>query len=446
MDVRLRGSQGKTPTPAPATAKAGSARMLTAEQVEAILGARQDRELRIARRFVECRGLSGQQLEDLYQETVLALLRRPYHDEKHLRDALRRGIKQRALNLRRNQRRREAILTESAPALHAIELARSAEVTPEQVALARQDRLLITEFLAELTSEELEVFWLSTEGMGYNRIAKTLGVPVNEARNTLASCERKRDRFQMLHDSGRLCGYRSTTITSLLNGQATSHELAQLAIAHVAGCAQCRAEHKTNARQLRRAFEEQAAALLPPTITTHLAGLTRTSQQARTLAARIRPEWLSFAGDGARERAAALLAGGGASAKLAAGIITAAVIAGSTIAATHALPHGRPRAHAHPITRPGRAAQAVEFVQTPLAPLTSIAARPRAGAAHAKDPGRVVAIPHPAGGRGTGTPREPGGFAYLGVPATSSQATTSTPASPPQPAATASQTGGPFSP
>lgn len=164
MDVQLRGQRGKTPAAAP-TPETGGGRLLTGAQIEAILGDRQARELRIASRFAACRGLSAQQLEDLYQQTVVALLNRPYQDEKHLCDALRLGIKHRALNLYHAERRREEILAENAPELHAIELARSAEATPEQVALARQDRLLITEFLAELTRDELEVFELIADGM-----------------------------------------------------------------------------------------------------------------------------------------------------------------------------------------------------------------------------------------------------------------------------------------
>jgi DNA-directed RNA polymerase specialized sigma24 family protein len=451
MEVQLKGSRGKTPA-APPTPKPGSGSTLTRRQVQAILGERQARELRIARRFTACRGLGPQQLEDLYQETVLALLHRPYHDEMHLLGALRLGIKQRALNLYHAERRREEILAENAPELHAIELARAHEATPEQIALARQDRLLITEFLAELTGDELQVFELVADGMGYNRIAKTLRKPVNETRNVVAACERKRERFQLLHDSGRLCGYRSTTIRALLDGHATSEQLAQLAIAHVAGCAQCRAEHKTNAKRLRRAFQQQAAALLPPTFAVHFGGLGRPGLHARTLAGRVRPDWLAFAVDGARERAAALIAGGGASAKLAAGVLTAAVIAGSTIAATHALAHPHTRAHEHARAQPAAGehlAEAGMLSQAPLAPLTAFTAYRTPGARaprHLRAPGHVVAIPHPAYHNSTRETREPGGFAYLGVPDTSTP--TSTASAPPPPPATpaATQTGAPFTP
>jgi len=450
MDVRLWGSQGKMPdASAPATPKPG-VRSLEPEQIAAILGERRLTDLRIAEGFSECRGLSPQQVEDLYQATTLALLHRPHRDEKHLWRALHRGIKQRALNLHRDQRSRDQILAKNAAAIHALASARSDQQSPEQIALARQDRLLITEFLAELTPVERRVFWLVTEGMGYNRIAREEGMSVPEARSAVAACERKRERFQKLHDHGRLCGYRSQTIKALLDGQATSEQLAQLAVAHVQGCAQCRAEHKTNAKRLRRAFEEQAAALLPPILTGCAGRLARRSIHARVLAHRVLPDWVSAGQDGVRERAVALLAGGGVSVKLAAGIAAVAVVAGGTIGATHQLVQ-HPRHHHH-LALTGTGSPAVVVAQ-PVA-LT----RPFLPAQHARSPhahtarrrpaspGHVAATSRALSAR-AGARREPGGFAYLGVPTTT---TTTTTTSTPSPADTAGAdghtTGGPFSP
>ena len=452
MDVELGRSQGKPPyAPAPGVTLPGAGTPLQAGQVAAILDQCRHRELRIARGFRECRGLSPQQLEDIYQETLLALLRLPYYNEKHLCDALREGIKKRALNLHRDERSHEKILADNAPAIHAAQQARSADQTPEQLALARQDRLLITEFLAELTGRnELRVFWLVTEGMGYNRIAKILKIEANEARSTVAACERKRERFQKLHDSGRLCGYRAATVKALLEGQAASPELVGIAVAHVARCARCQAEHETNAKRLRRAFEEQAAALIPPAFTTHLGWLTRSSIQSRTLAQRLYPDWISVGQGGARERAATLLAGGGASAKLAAGIATVAVIAGAGITATHALEHHQRHPHHHPAasaTNLARATLPVELALPSLPVPAGTAVLPRASrhaaARHQGAPGHVVASAHEATRPTDPNRREPGGFAYLGVPTSTP---TPTPASVQQPAQTATHTGGPFSP
>lgn len=443
MDVRLEGSG---PPEAESHASLGGGEQLEQAEIARILGERKDRELLIARRFVECQGLTSQQLEDLYQETVLALLGRPYQNEKHVCDGLRTGIKRRALNLYNGERRRAEILAENAPGISALETARSAEESTEQIVLARQDRFLITEFMAELTLKERRVFGLVSEGMKYNRIAKVEGISVNEARSLAASCERKRERFQLLHDSGRLCGYRAHTIKQLLAGQATGEQLVQLAAAHLQGCARCRAEYKTNAKRLRRAFQEQAAALLPPAIIS-LRRQTRLGIHAR-VAQRIRPDWLTIGQGGARERAAALLAGGGASAKLAVGIATVVVIAGGTITATHALEHHPPAQH-HPARRVAtaspRAARPVDLTEPTLpAPPPAVAPHTssRPAARHHSAPGHVVTNTHEASKANTSANRsEPGGFAYLGVP------TSKTTTAPVQPAAqTASHTGGPFSP
>lgn len=440
MDVRLEGSR---PPAAELHASLGGGEQLQQTQVTGILGERRARELLIARGFVECQGLTREQLEDLYQETVLALLGRPYQNEKHVCDALRIGIKRRALNLHNGERRRAEILAENAPGISALETARRAEESTEQIVLARQDRFLITEFMAELTLKERNVFGLVSEGMQYNRIATEEGISVNEARGLVASCERKRERFQLLHDSGRLCGYRAHTIKQLLAGEAAGEQLVQLAAAHLQGCVRCQAEHKTNAKRLRSAFEEQAAALLPPVIS--LAGGTRLGIHAR-VAQRIRPDWMTIGQGGARERAVALLAGGGASAKLVVGIATVAVVAG-TLTATHALEH-KPGTHRqltpHTASVAPRATQPVKFTQPDLsAPTATTPARSSTTAAvkrHRRAPGHVVA--HVASARTSTNRSEPDGFAYLGVPTT--KTTTATPARPA--AQTATHTGGPFGP
>ncbi len=61
------------------------------------------RELRLAHTFRECAGASTAEIEELYDATVLALLPRPYESEEHLRFALRKGIKMRALRLHRDR-------------------------------------------------------------------------------------------------------------------------------------------------------------------------------------------------------------------------------------------------------------------------------------------------------------------------------------------------------
>jgi DNA-directed RNA polymerase specialized sigma24 family protein len=374
---------------------------LSSRRVGELLGGWQRREVQIARAFRECRGLSREQLEDIYQETAVALLGRSYSSEEHLRNALRTGLKHRALNLHRDQRRREQILAQNA--LRLVQDAGRADGGSDRSVLIREDRLLASEFLTELTAIEQRVFWLLAEGTGYRAIAPTLGVAVNEARNAARSCERKRERFQLLYDTGRLCGFRSVTIKALMRGEATSDKLAQRAFVHLEGCASCRAEHRTNAKRLRRSFQEQIAALLPvPALLGHGAWLARGQARLGSVQHRLRAEALPFGGGGMSGRTVALLGGSGAAAKLAVGAATVAVIAGSTITAStvveaprthHQVPHSARR-----VSAPRRSAVAAPAYSeaSAVSPPPSTSA-PRAEASPAArpefGPGRVVALP-----------------------------------------------------
>ena len=311
------------------------------DRLAQLLGGWQARELRAARGFPECRGLSHAQLEDLYQETALALLSRSYASEEHLRNALRHGIRHRALNMHRDQRRRSQILAEHAPAMH--RTAEAGQTGPEDAALAQQDRLIAKEFLAELDPLERQVFALTAEGLRYRAIATALGVPVNEARTVSRSCERKRARFQLLYETGRICGYRAATLQALAEG-AASGAVAQQAAAHLAACASCRVQQRQAVSALDRArgvlTALLAAALVPGC------------------------RWVRR-----------IVGSGGIAAKATAVALTGAVVAGSTLGSsrhpTH--PHGRARkpiqaaALARPRTTPPRA---------PRAPLVASERRP----------------------------------------------------------------------
>jgi RNA polymerase sigma factor (sigma-70 family) len=169
---------------------------LSRERLGEILGGWQAVEVTLARGFPECRGLAREQLEDLYQDTALALLSRPYASETHLRNALRQGIKHRALNLHRNERRRGQILAEHAPSIHRHAEGQDAHRQPEQAALLNEDRQLVLGFLAELDPLEREIFECSAEGLRYRAIATRLSLPVNEARRTMRAVERKRSSYQ----------------------------------------------------------------------------------------------------------------------------------------------------------------------------------------------------------------------------------------------------------
>jgi DNA-directed RNA polymerase specialized sigma24 family protein len=425
-----------------------------------VLGAWQAPEVRIARGFPECRGLSTEELEDLFQDTVEALLGRSYLSEDHLRHALRIGIRSRALNQHRNERRRREILNERAAEMYAAWQAREDENGPERAVIAEQDRLIVCEFKTELTEVEQRVFARLLEGLQYRAIATVEGIDVNAARKAARACERKRERFQLLYDTGRLCGFRAGTILALQSGEATSETLAERAFAHLERCPYCRAEHKTNARRLRRSFQDQAIALLPlPGSVDRLGLLARFDVRARLLIHRLTTGAIPTT-PGVRERAVTLLAGTGASAKVAAGVATVAVIATGAIGATHVLNHHGPAPRRHSAlnavvpAKAGTASSSRSQQQLILTPTTvrTPPTRPESSTQTAQQPSSPptvssVAPNYQANARPTApasqpsSQHEPGGFAYLGVPA-SKHAEASTP-----PAESTDQHGGgPFSP
>jgi RNA polymerase sigma factor (sigma-70 family) len=322
------------------------------------LGEWQRTELRIARGFAECRGLTSEQLEDVYQETALALLTRPYATDEHLRNALRHGIKRRALNVHRDTRRRTQILAEHAPSMQRVAESRESHAGPEEAALAEQDRLIVNEFLSELDELERQIFWLEADGMRYRAIARTLEIPVNEARNASRSCERKRERFQLLYDTGRLCGYRAATIQALERGELTDVEIARRAFAHLEACVSCRAEHKRNAARLRAPLHERLPALLP------LSTILERAGRVRQLALRT----AGHAAAGMRERTTALIGAGGVGAKVTTGVATVAVIAAGTVAVTRHVEHHPDLAARHTAQRPGTTSETETVAKAAPAP------------------------------------------------------------------------------
>jgi RNA polymerase sigma factor (sigma-70 family) len=392
-DVPARSNGICAANPPPSRARVGQA-----------LGEWQASELRYMLRHPHCRGLSLAQLEDLYQETVLVLLNRRFFNEEHLRNALRYGLSKRALHVHRDERRRTEILVEHAPEAHRIALRRSEIEGPEQAALAREDSRIVLEFISELTPIERQVYALEAESLRYRAIAPILGVEINAARRASRSVASKRKRFQLLHDTGRLCGYRAPTIRALIAGEATSEELAVAAFAHLDACASCRAEHCTNARRLRLSFQQRAAALLPvPAITGHVGWIARLDLRVRTVTHRWLPDLSASGGLGVRERVIATATGSGVAAKLAAGAATVAVIAGGTLSSS------RPQSRGH---RSGK----------PQARAAMLAPRVAGASTAGQEPPVTSTYPAPAtthsgGAREAARPREPGGFAFLGVPA-----------------------------
>jgi DNA-directed RNA polymerase specialized sigma24 family protein len=398
---------------------------------------------------VECRGLSKEQLEDIYQETTLALYSRPYDSEEHLRNALRDGIKKRALRLHRDEHRHGQIRARSAPGLRLMAETREEQTAPEPAVLAKEDRLIALEFKTELDEDEQRVFAWLVEGLQYRAVASVLNIPVNEARNTARSCERKRERFQLLYDTGRLCGYRAQTILALQNGEATSEVLAERAFAHLESCGHCRLEHRTNAKRLRRSFRDQAAALLPPVFIGHLGWLARLDLRARLLLHRLGIDTAPVGQGGVRERAVALLAGGGVGAKVAVGVVTVGVLAGGAVA-THVLEQS-PSPHRHHVARSAAAAPRAAPATGRLlsaAPAASLSTSVHRSVHTSRRPhhssSRRVASARRTSSTSAAGQREPGGFAYLGVPTNTSPPSTSAQAA--STSAHQSGGGGQFSP
>jgi RNA polymerase sigma factor (sigma-70 family) len=440
----------------PATVEREGNAPLRCEQIGVLLGAWQRREVMRVRAFRECAGLAVEDIEDLYQDSVLALLDREFDSEAHLRNALHVAIKHRALNAHRNRHRRNRILERAGRGQDALDHARQQEHSAEALALAQEDRLIVGEFISELTQLETHVFQLLADGLGWRAAADALGRDRNEIRATARACERKRQRFALLYTTGRLCGYRAHTIQALTTDRADSAELAQRARAHLRRCSSCRSEHRVSADRFRAAFEADALALLPlPVLTGSIPLLTRIVLRAHRLTQPVRPT-LGGTLDALRAQFAGLLANSGPVAKLAAGAVTVAVGAGGAIGASQALQPPQHRA------RPGVAATTpaptrTAAVRRATAPPTTAATwkpatrttthRTTHTTRHDGDtrestraplatPGTSVASTSPT------TTATGSGFAYLGV--------TTAPTAPPSritaPATTEPGNGGAFSP
>jgi DNA-binding NarL/FixJ family response regulator len=127
--------------------------------------------LQIARTFKECRGIGIAEIEDLFDITTTRLLSRSFESEDHLRNALRRGIELRALNLYRERVTHSRILKQAASSIQANREEDAWREDPERAFAARQDGVLVAEFLAQLTKSQREIFELIAEGLGWNAIA-----------------------------------------------------------------------------------------------------------------------------------------------------------------------------------------------------------------------------------------------------------------------------------
>jgi RNA polymerase sigma factor (sigma-70 family) len=375
------------------------------------------RELELATSYRECAGLTKEQLEDLFQDTALALLDRRFENREHLLRAFRSGMKKRALRHHRDERSRRAILTRHATTLNPGPPIDTND--PEQRVLALEERCLIEEFIRELNPAEQGLLRLLAEGVSTRRLARRLGVPADQLYATKISYERKRENYTLLYSTGRLCGYRSHTIARLKERQQTSPELAQRAIAHLQGCPRCRAEHKITPRGLRLAFEQQAAALIPLPIT-----LAHTSWLSRVLAcskALRHPHWKTpLRASEAHARLATMLANTGPGARTAAPLALAALLTTGAIGAEHAFTHTS-TPHRHHAAASHAASAAAFTAPEPGLP-TQLSATTHQQPARPKKalppfgPGHAVPVTQPPAKKAATDQHAPGGFAYLGSP------------------------------
>lgn len=294
------------------------------------------REIDIAHSFRECTGTGTAEIEEILDSTITALLPRSYSSEEHLFAALRKGVKMRALRLHRDRVAHEYLLSHTAPALYGSEQERAWKDEPERVLIAREDDLIISEFLADLSRLEREVFVLHADGRSWRAIARSLDLPESEARTLTRRCERKRERFLTLYLSGRLCGYRSQTISNLLSGALlgdTDLALDQ-ALIHLGHCRACQAEHSTTSEELRSTFDRRVLGLLPIPALAHwhmvmLDRMQAIAERPLRFLARFAPS----RGVSTREHLVEKIAGAGSAAKLAtAAILSVALVAGGTLA------------------------------------------------------------------------------------------------------------------
>ena len=386
---------------------------------------RRKREIALAKSYRECQGLTTDQLEDLFQDTAIALLARPFQNAEHLYRALRDGMKRRALFAHRTERSRRGIRARRALDIQKLAHAQANESDPERILLASEDKYLIEEFATELSPSEQRLLWLTAEGVSTRRLAKAMGVSAEELYATKVTYERKRENYTLLYSTGRLCGIRSGTIARLKEHQTTSPQLAERAIAHLQNCPRCRAEHQITAQRLRHTLEQKAAALIPlPAILTHASLLTRLLSRIKH-PARYHQKISQLHANQTHTRLAMMLANTSTTTRLAAPV-AATLLAAGAIGATHALtqttshPHQPPTTTLPPVVGyppaiPDRVARAT-LAFTPHLNNTK-PQPPTVTHSYPFGPGHILRPPT----RTRRTPlnqHTPGGFAYLGVPTT----------------------------
>jgi DNA-directed RNA polymerase specialized sigma24 family protein len=372
--------------------RAPGERVLSTREVWELLGQWREQELALARGYRQCARLSKEQLEDLYHDVALRLHQQRFTSEAYLRHIAWLQLCRLGRDAYRDESTHHRIWRAHAPGIHRLLQARVLEDTPENRVLADEDHQMAREFMRELSIKEREAFCCAlTHDAGYENVALHLNKPIPEVRRLLLGVERKRERFAIIYQAGRLCGYRSQTIKLLKEGRSTSRELLERATVHLERCPACRAEHDTNSERLHATFERQVAAAILPLPAIGL--LARTSWLLHELLGGVgrAPRHLVSHG-----RLAALYGGEGTTTKLARLATVAALAGGGTIAThtiTSALSNPRPHHHAaHLRPGPSSTTNAVALIPIP-APQTRMRAPKtvdRPAGHRPKVPGRIV--------------------------------------------------------
>jgi anti-sigma factor RsiW len=292
----------------------------------------------------DARGLPAAVLEEVVSDAIciVVMMRRPIVSEEHLIGAFWTAAR---ILLRQHREGRHSLRVGSRSRVGFEAVA--AQVTnddfgPEDVAALKDRVARAVDFVAQLNAVERGVVSvMAVRGAGIKLTARILGIPVKTAKAAQRSAQGKLDRVAVIAAAGRMCDYRERAITAYASGSADAED-EQVARAHLAGCAACRASYAQLMREMRsRAFQrDAAAALLPAPILPlgHHLGLL-----GRVIG------WTAERPRFGTERAVEVLGGAGVVKAAAAGsavvVATATLASGVRTTLEHHPPHPHRRAH-----------------------------------------------------------------------------------------------------
>jgi hypothetical protein len=200
----------------------------------------------------DARGVSAGLLDELFDEAVCSviMMRRSVECEEHALGAFWTTV---GFLLRRYREGRYTLRvgTSRPVALdEVLTLSAGGEPGPAELAELENEAARAADWLAGLSELERRVLAaMAVDGTGPVRIARLLGLGVEEVRVAARSAQLKLDQVETVADAGRMCGYRRPAILACLEGRADARQR-RAARAHLRACAACR---RTYAAGLRRA-------------------------------------------------------------------------------------------------------------------------------------------------------------------------------------------------